>query len=77
MVLLPHPLQWNAQYFDNPIQYMVASITAPLRDDPNTDGFHDIIYDAESRLHAGLLRNPREVEVLLLVNGKVSVSATT
>ena len=77
MVLLPYHLESHAQYSDDTIQYMVASITTPLRDDPNTEGFHDIIDDVEARLRVGLLRNPREVEVVLIINGKVSLPAMT
>ena len=76
-MLVPYHLEWHAQYFDDPIQYMVASITTPLRDDPNTEGFHNIIGDVEARLRMGLLRNPREVEAMLVINGKVSLSAMT
>ena len=54
---------------------MVQEITTPLRYDPDTEGFQSIIDDVESQLHEGLLRNPREVEVLLIINGEVSVSA--
>ena len=54
---------------------MVQRITTPLRYEPDTEGFRNIIDDVESQLHEGLLRNPREVEVLLIINGEVSVSA--
>ena len=77
MVLVPYHLEWHAQYSDDPIQYMVASITTPLKDDPKTERFHDIIGCVEARLRVGLLRNPREVEVMLIISGKVSLSAMT
>ena len=77
MGLVPYHLEWHAQYSDDPIQYMVACITTPLRDDPKTEGFHDIIGDVEARLRGGLLRNPREVEVMLIINVKVSLLAMT
>ena len=52
---------------------MVQIITTPLRYEPDTEGFRDIIDDVEFQLQAGFLRNPREVEVLLIVNARVSV----
>ena len=73
MLLLPDHLIWHAQYFNHAIQNMVERITTPLRDDPDTEGFQNIIDDVEFQLLAGLLRNPREAEVQLIVNGRVSV----
>lgn len=73
--LLREHLNWHANYFNSSIQSMVQRITTPLRHEPDTEGFRDIIDDVESQLHEGLLRNPREVEVLLIINGEVSVSA--
>ena len=74
MVLLPEHLSWQAHHIDSRIQNMVKSIIEPLRYVPDAEGFQDIIDDVESQLHAGLLRTPREVEVVLIINGRVSVS---
>ena len=72
-VLLREHLDWYANYFNGSIQNMVQIITTPLRYEPDTEGFRDIIDDVEFQLQAGFLRNPREVEVLLIVNARVSV----
>lgn len=72
-LLLREHLSWRANYFNGSIQSMVQSITTPLRYEHDTEGFQDIIDDVEFQLHAGLLRNPREVEVLLIINARVSV----
>ena len=73
MVLLPEHLKWQAHDINRLIQYMVEEITIPLRYESNTGEFQNIIDDVEFQLHAGLLRNPREVEVLLIINARVSV----
>ena len=73
MVLLPEHLKCQTRNINSRIQYMVERITTPLRHEPDTEGFQNIIDDVEFQLHAGLLHNPREVEVLLIINAKVSV----
>ena len=73
MVLIPEHLKWQARDNDRLIQYMVEEIIIPLRYGYNTGEFQNIIADVEFQLHAGLLRNPREVEVLLIINARVSV----
>ena len=73
MVLLPEHLKWEAHDINSRIQYMVERITTPLRYALDTEGFQNIIDDVEFQLNAGLLRSPREVEVLLIINGRVSV----
>ena len=62
----------DAQYFNRAID-MIDSVTTPLRDNPHTEGFLSVIAYVELQLHAGLLHNPREVEVMLIINGRVSV----
>ena len=73
MILLPEHLKWQAYDINSTIQYMVERITTPLRYALDTEGFQNIIDDVEFQLNAGLLRSPREVEVVLIINGRVSV----
>ena len=55
------------------IQHMIRTITRPLQEERGIKAFHDIVVDAESQINRGLLLEPREVEVILLSNAKVSL----
>ena len=71
-MLLSDHLNWQARY-NRAIPYTIDEVTTPLRKDSVTDGFQHIIDDVELQLHAGLLRNTREVEIMLIINARVSV----
>ena len=73
MESLSDHLNWHARYLNRAIQYTIDEVTTPLRGDPVTEGFQHIIDDVEFQLHAGLLRNTREVEIMLIINGRVSM----
>ena len=73
MEALADHLNWHARYLNHAIQYTIDEVTTPLRGDPVTEGFQHIIDDVEFQLHAGLLRNTREVEIMLIINGRVSI----
>ena len=73
MESLSDHLNWHARYLNNAIQYTIDEVTTPLRGNAVTEGFLHIIDDVEFQLHAGLLRNIREVEIMLIINGKVSI----
>ena len=75
IVLLTECLNWHTP--DRAIQDMAGGIITPLREDPRLEEFHNIVVDVEVLLHAGLLQNPREVEVMLIIHGRVSVAART
>ena len=75
IVLLTEPLNWHTP--NRATQDMAGGIITPLREDPRLEGFHKIVDDVEVLLHADVLRNPREVEVMLIIHGRVSVAART
>ena len=51
---------------------MIVTITKPLRKHRGIEAFRGQVIDIENQLRNGLLQNPRDVEVLLLLSGKVS-----
>ena len=51
---------------------MIVTITQPLRKHRGLEAFRDQVIDIENQLRNGLLQDPRDVEVLLLLSGKVS-----
>ncbi len=55
---------------------MIERVTQPLQQKDGIEVFRDIVIDIESRLRKGLLRNPWEVEVALLCNGRVSAESS-
>lgn len=54
---------------------MVEKVIQPLQRKDGIEVFRDIVVKIESRLRNGLLRNPWEVKVALLVSGRVSAKA--
>lgn len=54
------------------IEHMIETITQPLRKHRGIEAFCDQVIDIEMQLRNGLLQTPRDVEVSLLLSGKVS-----
>ena len=50
---------------------MIVTITEPLRKHRGIEAFRDQVIDIENQLRNGLLQNLRDVEVSLLLSGKV------
>ena len=51
---------------------MIRTITHSLQQERGIESLHGIVVAAESQIDRGLLLKPREVEVTLLSNAKVS-----
>ena len=62
----------NAQNSAPNVEHMIESITEPLRQHRGIEAFRDQVIDIEMQIRNGLLQNPREVEVVLILSGKVS-----
>ncbi len=69
---LPGAMVSNAQNSAPNVEHMIESITRPLRQHRGIEAFRDQVIDIEMQLRNGLLRNSREVEVVLILSGKVS-----
>ncbi len=50
---------------------MIGQITQPLLQQSGIEALRDGVFDSQAQLHTGLLRDPWEVEVMLISNGKV------
>lgn len=74
---LPGALISNAQGREPIVEHMINAIIHPLQQQRGIEALRDQVSDAEAQLHNGLLRNPREVEVVLISSGKVSTSWST
>ena len=74
---LPGALISNAQGREPIVEHMINAIIYPLQQQRGIEALRDQVSDAEAQLHNGLLRNPREVEVVLISSGKVSTSWST
>ena len=64
---ITQPLQQNRN-----IEHMIVTITQPLRKHRGIEAFRDQVIDIENQVRNGLLQNPRDIEVSLLLSGKVS-----
>ena len=62
----------NAQNRAPIVEHMIVTITEPLRNHRGIEAFREQVIDIENQLRNGLLQNPRDVEVSLLLSGKVS-----
>ena len=69
---LPGALISNAQGREPIVEHMINTIIHPLQQQRGIEALREQMSDAEAQLHNGLLRNPREVEVVLISSGKVS-----
>lgn len=69
---LPGAMVSNAQNRAPIVEHMIMTITQPLRKHRGLEAFRDQVIDIENQLRNGLLQDPRDVEVLLLLSGKVS-----
>jgi hypothetical protein len=74
---LPGALISNAQAREPLVEHMINAIIHPLQQQRGIEAFRDQVSEAEAQLHNGLLRSPREVEVVLISNGKVSTSQSS
>lgn len=74
--LLPDHFVWFANFNENSLEPMINSITQPLQWQTGIEEFRDVINDAELQIRGGLLRNPWEVEVTLVLTGKVRSRGT-
>ena len=62
----------NAQNRAYIVEHLIETITQPLRRHRGIEAFRDQVIDIENQLRNGLLQDARDVEVLLLLSGKVS-----
>ena len=62
----------NAQNRSCIVEHLIETITQPLQKHRGIEAFLDQVIDIENQLGNGLLQNSRDVEVLLLLSGKVS-----
>lgn len=72
---LPGALVLNAQSRAPIVDHMIETITQPLQKHRGIEAFCDQVIDIEMQLLNGLLQTPRDVEVSLLLSGKVSTQS--
>ena len=76
-LLLDLHFAWYARNEQGLIKDIVTNITMPLRMSRGIEALHDHVVDTEFQLRSGLLRSAREVEVALILGGRVSTRMKT
>ena len=74
--LFPNHLPWYAQNHLTNIEELSRTIIRPLQHCDGIEALHDSIGYTAMDLKSGSLRSVREVEVSLILNGKVSSANT-